>query len=73
MLVIIRALGGEFKVSTLDSDINFSCKSALSYSKLYLLDIYPYLLELNVCSYICCYKMSSRQVIRKERGCVTKL
>ena len=54
MLVIIRALGGEFKVSTLDSDINFSCKSALSYSKLYLLDIYPYLLELNVCSYICC-------------------
>ena len=48
MLVIVRAIGGEFKVSTLHLDINFSCKSALSYSKPYLLDIYPYLLELNV-------------------------
>ena len=47
MLVIVRATGGEFKVSTLHLDINFSCKSALSYSKPYLLDIYPYL-ELNV-------------------------
>ena len=48
MLVIVRATGGEFKVSTLHLDINFSCQSALSYSKPYLLDIYPYLLELNV-------------------------
>ena len=48
MLVIVRAIGGEFKVSTLHLDINISCQSALSYSKPYLLDIYPYLLELNV-------------------------